>query len=83
MYECRCKGGGRKRMSKTFTNVPLREVKKFQRQMEMQYEKSQGIYYDKLTVAEAVDKFMEIYGPTLSPSALRGYKTKNNCHTND
>lgn len=75
MYECRCKGGGRKRMSKTFTNVPLREVKKFQRQMEMQYEKSQGIYYDKLTVAEAVDKFMEVYGPTLSPSTLRGYKT--------
>lgn len=73
VYEMKSKAG-RKRRSKTFPiGTTLREVQAQKRKVEELYERSEGIYYSKKTVAQMVELFMELYGPTLSPSTYRSY----------
>ncbi len=73
VYEMKSKAG-RKRKSKTFpVGTTLREVQAYKRKMEDQFERSEGIYYCKKTVAQMVEIFMEMYGSNLSPSTYRSY----------
>lgn len=75
VYEIKMKTG-RKRKSKTFLpNTPAREINAFKRKMEDRYEKSEGIIYCRKTVKQMVELFMELYGPTLSPSTFRSYNS--------
>jgi len=73
VYEMKSKAG-RKRKSKTFpVGTTLREVQAYKRKVEDQFERSEGIYYCKKTVAQMVEIFMEMYGSNLSPSTYRSY----------
>lgn len=75
VYEMKSKAG-RKRKSKTFPiGTTLKEVQAYKRKVEELYEKSDGIFYSKKTVAQMVEIFMEMYGPSLSPSTFRSYNS--------
>lgn len=74
-YECKTTDGSRKRRSKTFKpGTPLKEIRAFQRQMETEYEISDGIDYTKRTVEDFIEEYFDTYAQYLSPTTEVNYR---------
>lgn len=75
VYECKTSNGERKRRSKTFpVGTSKRELNKFVREKETEYERSEGICYDKLEFGMFLDDYINLYTSSLSKTTLANYK---------
>lgn len=75
IYECRSLGV-RKRKTKTFPpRTPMKDIASFKRQVEQEYQMSEGINYSNLTLRDFTHKYFEMYAEVyLSPTTVRTYK---------
>ena len=83
-YEIKTLDGSRKRKAKTFKHgVSKREVLKFKRKVEEEYDVSQGIDFSCVnkTLKDFIDFYFENYAFSLSPSTLNAYK--NCCYSEE
>ena len=74
--------GSRKRKSKTFpTGTPRREVEKFRKQKECEFEAGLSIAYkgEQITLKEFCTEYFKVFTENLSPLTVRGYR--NICYS--
>ena len=82
MYDINTLDGSRKRKSKTFpVGTPRREVEKFRKRMEYEFESGTAFAYkgEQMTLQEFCTEYFEVFTENLSPLTVRGYR--NICYS--
>lgn len=74
-WECRSVSGKRKRMSRTMpVGTKMKEIQEFKRKVEIEFENGQTIDFQKRTLEEFVEEYLERKKDFLSPSTFVSYK---------